>query len=1014
MVRIFDWFLVGAKFGLPLLLWSLAMLAFAQDCGWAQPQDVAGRFWPLFHMFADFGYRAAQLFVFEFDRGCSYGDDPAGDLPGGMNLIRFVILVYVLAAVASFLVPRFRRWLLVLLHVVFGHLLRGGRSQRVIVLGYGSVGQAVAHELSAGRGRLVTVVHKGLTSAMREQAGKDNIVLVEGDPSDPDILRRARPRLSRRIFVALDDDMKTLDAAVAASAARKEGLPEIHVMLRDPDLARHLPEGAPAGFLGAPDIQAFSLSHEAARLLVAEARFDRAAVESGQDRVHVVVLGCGAQGEAVAIETLLASWRVKLGPPRVSIYDRNVGPVRARFVRRAPTLFETGANALYPDARAQVEFGAIDLETVDFATDPAIEALLDGAPPVTAWVFAAGDDSLNVRAAAMLHQAMLRGRLPAAPIHVRIWQGHEGDTPVLSSNPLAVVRPFGALERTLAESPSCDHDPDVTAKALHCAYAAQGKAMFGREDTPWELLSPTMRSSNRRLHRHAAMKFDDLGGQWRRPRARPVPVVEKALRDSYVEIENALDYGKHSGRMLAEDEWWNDRKPASNDALTRMRAQKLLSTAFAEHNRWTVDRALDGWRRTPLPDKTLRDDRARLHHCMHPWETLEPETRRYDAVLLRALVAGGAEEERSLTAWRRKEHRLVLVIGEAATDPKTNAPVVSPPQSPQCRLLPDEEIPEGVTELQVAVRGDMSGTDLDAACEGARAAFAALLLRRGVLKRLCRVRFDFPDMPSTGALAVANAMASMIAKPPLPGWARRHLAVGRRLSVVEKAALRLVDVEGIEVSAHWPLAASVRAGPEAQVYGIVGHRVLDGLGGADGLHEYFQAFFARRLAAGTLSGIVSGYAPGVDRAAVNAWLSLAAGRPLLLFPYGTDLDGNPPKDGGEPALWWTDAPDRALPGDRIEAAAISGLASCTLAGRRPGMDRHEAQALDLLDASQVLVAVYDGRGNRGAGGTFDTIAKARERGMKVIVVSRDGKGEPWRNDDPDDPENRPPDAAADG
>ena len=993
MVKLFDWVLFSAKFLLPLVLWIIATSAFLQDCGWWSRQPVADSVWHRFQVLADAGYRAAQLFVFEFDRSCAFGDDPTGDLPIRMNLVRVVILGYVVAAVASFLIPRFRRWLLVLMHVLFGHFRRGAGSRRVVVLGYGNVGQAVARELSRHRGRLVTAIHKGLTPAIREQAYKDNIVLIEGDPSDPDVFRRARPRWSRRIFVALDDDMKTLDAAVAAHAARAGGTPEIHVMLKDPDLASFLPEGAPAGFLGAPDVHAFSLSHEAARLLVADARFDRAAVESRQDRVHVVILGCGSQGEAVAVESLLASWRVRLGAPQVSIYDKDVEPVRERFQRRAPALFETGRKALYAPARAQVTFGARDLETVDFSTDASIRSLHRDAPPVTAWVLATGDDSLNVRAAAMLHQSMLRGHLPVAPIHVRVWQGHERDAPILSSTPLAVVRSFGALEKTLAESPSCDHWPDATAEALHRAYVLQSKAMFGREDAPWERLSPTMRSSNRRLHRHAPMKFEDLGGQWRRPRARPIPVVDAELRQAYVDIENALDYDKHPTPHLASDRWWVPGKTMPNDELTRERAQKLLDTAFAEHNRWTVDRALDGWRKTSRADRRLRDDTARIHHCMHPWETLDAETRRYDAVLLRALVAGADDKDSSITAWPRKDHRLFLAIGETATDPDTNAPVLSS----TCKLLPGGQLPDGLTELQVAIRGDVQGIDTDQAAENARRIFAELLLREGGLDRLCRIRFDFPGKPSPSALFFANAMASMIARPPLPGMLRRNLSV-LPLTVIERLALRLVDIGGIEVTAHWQLATTAHENPRPRVYGLVGHRNLEKLGGDEGLQEFFENFFAARIADGSLSGIVSGYAPGTDRAAVNAWLSLATGKPQVIFPFMTRRDGSGPAGDAGSIVWCTDDPATAGPEDLVEASAMSMRASCGLASRRDGKDPHQAQALDVLENCDVLVAVYDGRGDRGGGGTFDTIRLALERGMDVVVVSRRGGGEPWSHE----------------
>src|SRR5690606_6539631 len=132
-----------------------------------------------------------------------------------------------------------------------------------------------------------------------------------------------------------------------------------------------------------------------------------------------------------------------------------------------------------------------------------------------------------------------------------------------------------------------------------------------------------------------------------------------------------LDYSRHLTRNLQEV-WW--KSPIVSNRRTRVRAGRLLDSAIVEHNRWTVDRALDGWRKTPRPDKALRDNKARLHHNMHGWASLDPNTRRWDSVLLRALVAGSEGQDRTVTAWRKKTHRLVLVAGDVSADPATNAP----------------------------------------------------------------------------------------------------------------------------------------------------------------------------------------------------------------------------------------------------------------------------------------------------------------------------------------------------
>ena len=302
-------------------------------------------------------------------------------------------LLFIAAAAVTFFIPRTAQWLLIGMQAL-------GRGRRAIVLGYGPVGQCIARELTARprartvekvprfwghilfwllsfrliaaadhwwrRGRFVTALHKGVTQPLIEVAKRDNILLVEGDPSDPRLHRHVRINRSSCVFAAVGSDMQTLDAAVSARKSLTRNEHPIRAILSDPDLAANLSEAAPLGFLGATDVRGFSLATEAARLLIAEARFDRIAIEKKQSQVHLLIVGCGAQGEAVAMETLLTAWRTRLAAPVVSIIDRNCGLVRERFRRRAPAAFPEGEPELPQAARIQINFEYADIESLDF------------------------------------------------------------------------------------------------------------------------------------------------------------------------------------------------------------------------------------------------------------------------------------------------------------------------------------------------------------------------------------------------------------------------------------------------------------------------------------------------------------------------------------------------------------------------------------------------------------------------------------------------------------------------
>jgi hypothetical protein len=69
--------------------------------------------------------------------------------------------------------------------------------------------------------------------------------------------------------------------------------------------------------------------------------------------------------------------------------------------------------------------------------------------------------------------------------------------------------------------------------------------------------------------------------------------------------------------------------------------------------------------------------------------------------------------------------------------------------------------------------------------------------------------------------------------------------------------------------------------------------------------------------------------------------------------------------------------------DRLLAGAISVE---RLAYRESTAEAHMAAGRRLVDRSDLLVAVWDGRPSRGLGGTCDVVAYARERGVPVEVV----------------------------
>jgi hypothetical protein len=151
--------------------------------------------------------------------------------------------------------------------------------------------------------------------------------------------------------------------------------------------------------------------------------------------------------------------------------------------------------------------------------------------------------------------------------------------------------------------------------------------------------------------------------------------------------------------------------------------------------------------------------------------------------------------------------------------------------------------------------------------------------------------------------------------------------------------------------------------------GVTGHRDLaDTAAATQAVDRVLEGLVAGR---GAL--VVSALAEGADRLVARRGLlrsgvGLHAVLPLPVADYETDFA--------------TDA-------SRAEFHDLLARAERTDVVGNSGDDRvaaYRAAGLAMLDASDVVVALWDGEPGRGAGGTADIVAEARRRGRDVRVV----------------------------
>lgn len=110
--------------------------------------------------------------------------------------------------------------------------------------------------------------------------------------------------------------------------------------------------------------------------------------------------------------------------------------------------------------------------------------------------------------------------------------------------------------------------------------------------------------------------------------------------------------------------------------------------------------------------------------------------------------------------------------------------------------------------------------------------------------------------------------------------------------------------------------------------------------------------------------LMSGLAPGADVMAFDAALSL--GWPVhVMLPAPVEQCDR-----------------QSLADPRL----LSRAAAFTVIDVREGHHAYAAMAEALIDAADMLVAVYDRGGSAGPGGTADVIARARARSLEVVEI----------------------------
>jgi hypothetical protein len=303
------------------------------------------------------------------------------------------------------------------------------------------------------------------------------------------------------------------------------------------------------------------------------------ASQRNQSRVHAVILGANDLAERLVDQILLTSIAVSLDVPLVTILDRDAARREHEFRARRP-----GVTEQLPIRFVQFD---IDIDLSSSLKDTAGMEILfrsEAGSGITAIYVAFNNESESLRAALLLRRYQERTGELRGPIFYYQRPSSTGRSfvPLSLSKRDEVVAMQAPIEMLVNDILDLDGREEL-ARALHDNY--RGAAPSQQSATTWEMLPDSLRRANIRA-------------------ADQIPAL---LWSFGVEV-----------RELAPGELPN----LNPDALATV-LRKAASSEFAEelsrveHERWMIERKLDGW-----SYGEPRDDQKRYHPLLIPWEQL--------------------------------------------------------------------------------------------------------------------------------------------------------------------------------------------------------------------------------------------------------------------------------------------------------------------------------------------------------------------------------------------------------
>ncbi len=482
--------------------------------------------------------------------------------------------------VARFLVPALAAYTALLaLAMVFTQQSQQVRlwfmRDHVIICGLGRKGVRLANQFRELDDKVV-VIEADEGNDWIEASRSSGAIVLNGDASDPEILRKARLNRARYLISVVGDDGKNAEVAVQAeklSHEREDGALTCSIHIVDPQLwyllrEKELDIATESHFR----LELFNIFDRGASLLLKT--HSPWAGDQGEhicDK-HLVLIGMGKLGQSLVIQAA-SQWREQRVNAdqrlRFTIIDLDAKQKKETLYVRYPNLEEV--SELEP---LQMDVRSADFQRGGFLYDEG------GNCDVDIVYVCMDNDSLGLHTGLTLYQKIRDHNIP---VIVRMVEDaglalllREGDNIKSPNNKLHA---FPLLDQTCTPDLILRGTHEVLARELHAAYleGVESSEKVEKDDpslVPWEKLSEYTKEKNRNQADHIPIMLNKAG-------YRIIP-----LRDW-----NAADF--------------------------KIEGEDVQTMAPLEHARWCQEKISEGWK-----SGSDKDDEQKTNPTLVPWEEL--------------------------------------------------------------------------------------------------------------------------------------------------------------------------------------------------------------------------------------------------------------------------------------------------------------------------------------------------------------------------------------------------------